>query len=61
MSERALVILVDEVDNDFDHGVFFFGAAFCNHEGEGDKGIVGDALCAILIIKDAVAIEEPEE
>lgn len=58
---KYLVILVDEVDNDFDHCVFFFGSAFGNHQSEGDEGVVGDALGAILIIKDAVAIEEPEE
>lgn len=40
---------------------FFFGAAFGDHEGEGDKGVIGDALGAVLIIKDAIAIEEPQE
>lgn len=49
-----LVVFVDEVDDDFDHGVFFFGAAFGDHQGEGNEGIVGDALCAVLIIKDSV-------
>lgn len=39
-----LVIFVDEADDDFDHGVFFFSAAFGDHEGEGDKGVDGDAL-----------------
>lgn len=53
------VILIDEVDDDFDHCVFFFGATFGDHQGEGDKGVVGDALGTVLIIKDAVAIEEP--
>ena len=46
-----LIIFVDEVDDDFDHRVLFFGTAFGNHEGEGDGSIVGDALGAILIIK----------
>lgn len=42
-----LVILVDKVDDDFDHGVFFFGAAFGNHEGKGNEGVVGNAFVAI--------------
>ena len=56
-----LVILVDKIDDDFDHCVLFFGAAFGNHQGEGDEGIVGDALGAILVIKNAIAVEEPQE
>lgn len=59
--KAILIVLVDEVDDDFDHGVFFFGAAFSYHEGEGDEGVVGDALGAVLIIKDAVTVEEPQE
>lgn len=59
--KAILIVLVDEVDDDFDHCVLFLGAAFGDHKGEGNKGVVGDALGAVLIIKDAVAIEEPEE
>lgn len=55
------VILIDEVDDDFDHCVLFLSAAFGNHEGEGDKGIIGDALGAVLIIKNTIAVEKPEE
>lgn len=50
-----LVVLINKVDDDFDHCVFFFGAAFGDHQGEGDKGIVGNTLGAVLIIKDAIA------
>lgn len=57
----TLIILVNEVDDDFDHGVFFFGATFGNHQGEGDEGVVGNTLGAVLIIKDAVAVKEPQE
>ena len=56
-----LVVLVDKVDDDFDHCVLFFGAAFGNHESEGDEGVVRDTLGAVLIIKDTVAVEEPQE
>lgn len=29
---KYLVVLVDEVDNDFDHGVLFLGAAFGDYQ-----------------------------
>lgn len=57
--KAILIILVYEVVNDFYHGVLFFGAAFCDHQGEGNKGVVGDSLDAVFIIKDAIAVEEP--
>lgn len=41
----------NQVDDDFDHGVFFLGVPFGDHKGEGDKGVVGDALGAVLIIR----------
>lgn len=59
--KAILIVLVDKVDDDFDHCVLFFGAAFGNHEGEGYEGVVGDALGAVFIVKDAVAVEEPQE
>lgn len=57
----GLVVFVDEVDDYFYHGVLFFGAAFGYHQGEGNKGVVGDSLGAVFIVKDAVAIEELKE
>lgn len=42
--DKIAVVFVDEVDDDLDHGVLFFGATFSNHEGEGNKGIVSDAF-----------------
>lgn len=59
MPGKTSVVFVDEVDDYFDHGVLFLGAAFGNHEGEGNKGIVGDSLGAVFIIKDAIAVEKP--
>ena len=58
---NSLIVFVDEVDDDFDHCVLFFGAAFGDHQGEGHEGVVGDALGAVLIVKDAVAVEEPQK
>lgn len=54
-----LVVFVDKVDDDFNHGILFFRAAFGDHEGKSDKGVFGDTLGAVLIIKDAVAVEKP--
>lgn len=54
MYNISLIFLVNKVDDDFDHCVLFLGATFGNHEGEGDKGIIGDALGSILVIKNAV-------
>lgn len=45
-----LIVFVDEVDDDLDHGVLFFGATFGNHEGEGNKGVVGNALRTVYWI-----------
>ena len=50
--DKTSVIFVDEIDDDLDHCVLFFGATFGNHEGKGNKGVVSDALCSVLIIKD---------
>lgn len=44
------VVFVDKVNYDFEHCVLFFDTAFGDHESEGDKGVVGDALGVILII-----------
>lgn len=52
---KYLVVPVDEVDDDFDHCVLFFGAAFGYHEGEGDESIVCETLGTVLIIKDTEA------
>lgn len=59
--DKTSVVLIDQVDDDFNHRVLFFGAAFGNHESERDKGVIGDTLGAVLIIKDAIAVEKPQE
>ena len=50
------VVLVDEVDNDFDHCVFLFGAAFGDHQGKGYEGVVGDAFGAVFVVEYAISI-----
>lgn len=56
-----LIILVYEVNDDFDHGVLFFGAAFGDHQSEGNEGVIGNSLGTVFIIKDTITIEEPQE
>ena len=55
------VVLVDKVYNHFQHGVLFLSTAFRYHQGERHQGIVCDALGAVFIVKDAIAIEKPQE
>ncbi len=55
------VVLVDEIDDDFDHRIFLFGTAFGNHKDKGHEGVVGDAFAAVLVVEDAVAIEKTQE
>lgn len=45
----VLVIFVNEVDDDFDHCVLFFGAAFGYHEGEGER-----VLSAIRLVPSSL-------
>ena len=59
--DKASVLLVDEVDDDFNHCVLFLSAAFCYHKGKGDEGVVGNALCAVFVVENAIAVEEPQE
>ena len=55
------VILIDKVDDDFYHRVFFFCVTFGYHQSEGDKSIVRDTLGAIFIVENAVTVEKPQE
>ena len=55
------IVLVDEVDDDFNHGILFLGATFGNHQGEGNECVVGNALGAVSVIENAVAVEKPQE
>lgn len=61
MSFSLSVVLVDKVYNHFQHGVLFLSTAFRYHQGERHQGIVCYALGAVFIVKDAIAIEKPQE
>lgn len=53
------VVLVDEVDDNLDHRVFFLSAAFGYHQGHGYKGVICNTLGAVFVVEYAVAIEKP--
>ena len=53
--------MVNEVHHHFHHYILFFCLALGNHQGKGDKGVVGNALTAIMTIEYAVVVEEPKE
>ena len=44
---RGLVLLINQVDDYFDHHVLFFSTALGNHQREGDKRVVRDALMIV--------------
>ena len=57
----TLVVFVDEVDHNFDHHVFLFGAALGNHQGQSNEGVVGNTFGAVGVVEDAVIVEKPQE
>lgn len=50
------VVLVDEIDDYFDHRIFLLGAAFGYHQSKSDKCIISDTLCAIFIVEYAISV-----
>lgn len=34
---------------------------FLLSKGKGDEGVVGNALCAVFVVENAIAVEEPQE
>ncbi len=57
--KRTVIILIDEVDDDFYHRILFFCTALSDHKCQGYEGVVGDTFCAIFIEKYAVTIWKP--
>ena len=49
-----LIIFVDQIDYHFYHHIFLFGAAFGNHQCQGNKGVVCYTFSAVCGIKDPV-------
>ena len=61
MLKTSDVTLIDQIDHNFHHDILFLGLALGYHQGEGNKGVVRESLCAVRTIKDAVVIEKPQE
>ena len=50
------VVLINQVYDHFYHDILFFRPTLSYHQREGDKGAVGDALSAVLTVKNAVIV-----
>lgn len=57
----GLILPVDQADDDLDHRVHLVGVALGNHQGQCDKGGIGDALRSVRPVKDSIVLHEPEE
>ena len=55
------IAFVDQVHYNLYHDILFLCSAFGYHEREGDEGAVGDALGAVLTIKNAVVVHKPKK
>ena len=56
---KQLIVFVYQVYYDLYHYILFFRTAFGNHQRKSNKGVVGDALCAVRIVKNAVTCHKP--
>ena len=52
---------VYKIHNHFDKDVHLVHPAFGDHQGQCDKGTIGDSLSSIRTVEDAVVLKEPEE
>ena len=56
-----LVVLINKIHNYLYHHVLFFSPTLCNHQREGNEGIVRQSFAAIGAIENAIVVEEPKE
>ena len=54
-----LIILINQIYHHFHHHIFLFGAAFGNHQREGDEGVVSYSFMPVQTIKYAILLHEP--
>ena len=59
--KSLLILLINQIHHYLHHHVLLFRSTLGNHEGEGDKSIVGYSFVAIGSVEDTVLGEEPEE
>ena len=57
----CLVLLIDQINHDFHHHVLFFCFTLCNHQCEGDEGVISQTFGTIRAIENAIVIKEPQE
>ncbi len=51
-----LLFSVYKIHDHLDKDVHLVHPAFCNHQGQGDKGTIGNSLGAIRAVEDAVTL-----
>ena len=57
----GLILPVNQAADALDHRVHLVGVALGNHQGQCDKGCIGDALRSVRPVKDSIVLHEPEE
>lgn len=56
-----LIIFIDKIYHHLHHNVLFFSPAFCNHQSESYKSVVGNTFMSIFCIKNLIVVEKPKE
>ena len=57
----GLILPVNQANDDLDHRVHLVRVALRNHQRQRHKGSIGDALCSVGTVKNAVVLHKPEE
>ena len=56
-----LIQLIDQIYDDLNHYFHLLRAGFGDHQRKGDEGVVANQGCAVGLVEDAAAGEEPQE
>ena len=55
------ISLINQIHHHFHHHVLLLCLTLCNHQGQCNKRVVSQTLCAVRTIQDAVVIQEPQK
>ena len=61
MNLPLLILLIYQIYHHLHHHVFFLRSTLGYHQREGNEGVVGYALVAVLCVKHMVVVEELQE
>lgn len=56
-----MILFINQIHHDLHHHIFLLSPTLGNHQREGNEGVVGYALVAVLCVKHMVVVEEPQE